>query len=143
MTTLGNSNVKNQDHANSTWFFLITPGNSASFLIDSYNFHVLQYSWKFHEPNPLFGFFWNSPIFNSSPMQHLRWCSLWQKINNGWKLLLIVVTYCFVLNVTELIWLWNASMNLDEGNKVLSTIYMFKVNKKTLELSLKYIQSEQ
>ena len=31
-------------------------------------------------------------IFNSSPVQHLRWSSLWQKNGNGWKLLLNVVT---------------------------------------------------
>ena len=32
-------------------------------------------------------------IFNSSPMQHLRWSSSWQKKVNGWKVLLTVVTY--------------------------------------------------
>ena len=31
-------------------------------------------------------------IFNSSPMQHVRWSSLREKIDNGWKLLLTVVT---------------------------------------------------
>ena len=31
-------------------------------------------------------------IFNSSPVQHLRWSSLSQKIGNDWKLLLAVVT---------------------------------------------------
>ena len=27
-------------------------------------------------------------IFNSSPVQYLRWSSFWQKIGHGWKLLL-------------------------------------------------------
>ena len=31
-------------------------------------------------------------IFKPNPMQHLRWSSLWQKLGNGWKLLLTVVT---------------------------------------------------
>ena len=31
-------------------------------------------------------------IFNSSPIQHLRWSSLWQKISNVWKPLLTIVT---------------------------------------------------
>ena len=46
-------------------FFLSTPGNSTSFLIDPWNFHILffQYPWKFYVLNPpCFGFFLNSPI---------------------------------------------------------------------------------
>ena len=42
-------------------------------------------------------------IFNSSPVPYLRWSSLWRKTGNDWKLLLIVVTYSFVLNVTGLL----------------------------------------
>ena len=42
-------------------------------------------------------------ILNSSFMQHLRWSSLCQKIGNGWKLLLTVVTENFVLNETGLL----------------------------------------
>ena len=42
-------------------------------------------------------------IFNSSPMQHLRWNSLWRKISNGWKLLLAFVTWSFFVNVVGLL----------------------------------------
>ena len=42
-------------------------------------------------------------IFSSSPMQHLRWSYLWQKIGNSWKLLLTVVIAIFILNVTRLL----------------------------------------
>ena len=52
------------------YFFLNTPGNSTSFLIDPWNFHVLflKYPWKFHVLNPLcLDFFWNSP-FDKNPI---------------------------------------------------------------------------
>ena len=42
-------------------------------------------------------------IFSLSPMQHLRWSSLTQKIGNHWKLLLIVVTESSVLNTVGLL----------------------------------------
>ena len=42
-------------------------------------------------------------IFSLSPMQHLRWSSLRQKIGNNWKLLLIVVTESSVLNTVGLL----------------------------------------
>ena len=42
-------------------------------------------------------------IFRSSPMQRLKWSSLWQKIKNSWKLLLTVLTESFVLHVTGLL----------------------------------------
>ena len=38
-------------------------------------------------------------VFNSSPMQHLRWSSLWLKIGNGWNLFFSVVTNSFILNL--------------------------------------------
>ena len=40
-------------------FFLNTPGNFTSFLVEPWNFHMLflQYPWKFHDLNPPFGFF--------------------------------------------------------------------------------------
>ena len=60
VTPLGNSKVKNQDPCNFHMsFYLSTPGNSTSFLIDPSNFHIffLQYSRKFHVLNlPLFFF---------------------------------------------------------------------------------------
>ena len=46
-------------------FFLNTPGNSTSFLIDPLNFHMLflQYPQIFHVLNsPCLDFFWNSPL---------------------------------------------------------------------------------
>lgn len=46
-------------------FFLTTCGNSASFLIDLWNLHILffLYPWKFHLLNhPCLDFFWNSQI---------------------------------------------------------------------------------
>ena len=49
----------------------------------------------------------------SSPMQHLRWSTLWQKLGNGWKLLLTVV-----LNVTGFLDLTLKCIDLDQGNKV-------------------------
>ena len=42
-------------------------------------------------------------IFSSSPTQHLRWSSLWQKIRNSSKLFLTIVTESFVLSVTGLL----------------------------------------
>ena len=54
--------------SHSTWVFRERyRGNSTSFLIDPWNFHVIQYPWKFHvSPNSchLLGldFFWNSPL---------------------------------------------------------------------------------
>ena len=41
------------------YFFLVTLGNSTSFLINPWKFHMLflWYPWKFHILNPLFGFF--------------------------------------------------------------------------------------
>ena len=58
--------------------FLITPGNSISFLIDLWISHMLflQYSWKLHFANPpVWIFFW------SSPFEHLlRLDSNWLKI---------------------------------------------------------------
>ena len=42
-------------------------------------------------------------IFSSSPVQYLRWSSLWQKIGNSCKLLLTVTTKSFVLDVTGLL----------------------------------------
>ena len=71
-------------------FFLITPGNCTSFLIDP---HFSEFC---HVPYSLFStphldFIWSSPILNLSPMQHQRWSSLWQK-KCYW---LIVVTYSF------------------------------------------------
>ena len=48
-------------------FFLCTPKNSTSFLIDPWNFHTffLLYPWKFHvhNPHPCLDFFWNSPFW--------------------------------------------------------------------------------
>ena len=61
----------NKTHGNSIWVFLEHPclGNSTSFLIDPWNFHMLflQYPSKFHVPQPLLlcwhlDFFWNSPF---------------------------------------------------------------------------------
>ena len=46
-------------------FFLITLGNSTSFLIDPWNFYMFfpQYPWKFHVLNPpCLDFLWNSPL---------------------------------------------------------------------------------
>ena len=52
---------KNQDGWKFHEFFLNTPGNSTSFLLDPWNFLMLflQYPWKFRvfNPPPLFGFF--------------------------------------------------------------------------------------
>ena len=44
-------------------FFSNTPGNSTSFLIDPWHFHMvfLQYPWKFHVLNPSLGFFLKQP----------------------------------------------------------------------------------
>ena len=39
-------------------------------------------------------------IFNSRPMQHLKWRPLRQNIGNGWTLLLTAVTKSFILNPT-------------------------------------------
>ena len=47
---------KTKTPGNSTWFFfLVTPGNSTSFLINLWKFHMLflWYPWKFHIFNPL------------------------------------------------------------------------------------------
>ena len=60
-------------------------------------------------------------------MQHLRWNSLCQKIGNGWKLLLTVVTQNFVLNETGLL---NLTLKLID-KFIPSGIQMFKVSKKT------------
>ena len=64
-----NSKDKNQDPWKfHTIFFLIIPGNSTSFFIDSWSFHIpfFQSLWKFHVLNPpsppMFVFFWNSPL---------------------------------------------------------------------------------
>ena len=51
----------------SHYFFLVTLGNSASFLINPWKLHLLflWYPWKFHFFNPTFwNFFWYSPIQN-------------------------------------------------------------------------------
>ena len=73
LTSLGNSKVKNQETktpGNSTNFSLVALGNSTSFLINPWKFHMLfvWYHCKFHILNPpapsppcLF-FFWNSPM---------------------------------------------------------------------------------
>ena len=51
-------------------FFLNTPGNPTSFLIDPWNFDMLflQYPWIFHVLNhpqpPCLDFFWNSPFID-------------------------------------------------------------------------------
>ena len=72
-------------------------------------FHLImgvthQYFPRFHlnmGVTPMFfTIFLDVTIFNSSPMKHLRWSSFWQKIHNGWKLLLSDVTKSFVLNKT-------------------------------------------
>ena len=71
-------------------------------------------------------------ILNSSPMQHLRWSSLWHKIVNGWNLFLTVLTYSFVLNVTGLLdptLKCIDEFTLRQQNNS-SAIYMFKVSKK-------------
>ena len=57
-------------------------------------------------------------IFKPNPMQHLRWSSLWQKLGNGWKLLLTVVTWSFVLNVTWFLDLTLKCINLYQCNIV-------------------------
>ena len=72
----------------------------------------------------------------------LRWSSLWQKIVNGWKLLLIVLTWRFVVNVTELLDLTLKCINefrLRQYSNP-SAIYMFKVSKKTLQQCVKYMK---
>ena len=47
------------------YFFLVTLGNSTSFLINPWKLHMLflWYAWKFHILNPsCLDFFWNIPI---------------------------------------------------------------------------------
>ena len=44
-------------------FFLNTPGNSTSFLIDPWNFHMLYLT-------PIWVFFWNSPMLRSGQVPH-------------------------------------------------------------------------
>ena len=60
------SGSKTKSHGKYT-SFLYTPGNSTSFLIDPWNFHMLflQYPWKFHVFNPrhCLDFFWYSPFW--------------------------------------------------------------------------------
>ena len=82
---------------------------------------------------PLIPFFEDHvTIFNSSPMQHLGWSFLWQKIGNGWKLLLTVSIVSFVLNVTQLL---DPTLECIDKfrfrqQSVPSIIYMFRVSKK-------------
>ena len=59
-------------------------------------------------------------IFNSSPMQHLRWSSFWQK-SNDWKLLLTFVTENFIINIAGL---------LDLTLKCINKFTLFNVSKK-------------
>ena len=56
----------------------------------------------------------HATIFNSSPMQQLRWSSLWQKINYSWKLL-TVVTESFILNMTGLLRVGTPSLFIKKG----------------------------
>ena len=64
---LGNLKVENQDPLKLQDFFLYTPGNSTSFLIQPLNFYMffLQYPGKFHvlNPNSYMDFFWNIPFW--------------------------------------------------------------------------------
>ena len=81
---------KTKTHGNSACFFPDHPWklhfffNWPTFLrILSCSLFIIQYSWKFHilnPPPPHLDFIWSSPILNSSPMQHQRWSSLWQKM---------------------------------------------------------------
>ena len=57
-------------------------------------------------------------IFNLSPMQHLRWSSLWQKLGNGWKMLLTAVAYNFVIIVTGFLDPTLKCIDLDQGNRI-------------------------
>ena len=65
-----------------------------------------------------------------------------QKIVNDWKLLLIALTWHFVLNVTELLDLTLKCINefrLRQYSNP-SAIYMFKVSKKILQQCVKYMK---
>ena len=69
LTTLENFKVENQDPWKLHDFFLYTPGNPTSFLIDLLNFHMffVQYPLKSHVLNPLFfRFFLKQLILESS-----------------------------------------------------------------------------
>ena len=46
-----------------------------------------------------FRIFLDVAMFSSSPMQHLRWSSMWPKKGNSWKLLLTVVTESLSLKI--------------------------------------------
>ena len=71
-------------------------------------------------------------IFKPSARSKME--SLWQKLGNGWKLLLTVVTESFVLNVTGFLDPTLKCIDLDQGNKLLHLpITCSKSAKNTLE----------
>ena len=78
------------------------------------------------------------------PMQHLRWNSLLKKIWNSWKQLLTVVTKSFILNVTGLLGL--TLKHIDElrlrQQSIPSSIFMFKISKKTPKAATKQQQQK-
>ena len=67
-------------------FFLVTPGNSTSFLINPWKFHMLfrWYSWKLHILNPpCLVFFWNSPLI------------CWPRKNSAQPVAQFLITFLF------------------------------------------------
>ena len=76
---------KTKTHGNSAWFFPDHPWKLDFFFNWPPEFSHVPYSVLLELPYPQpspphLDFIWSSPILNSSPMQHQRWSSLWQKM---------------------------------------------------------------
>ena len=70
------------------WKGTLRASNRASFS----SFHKVMFKQEWCPKIPFRIVVDHITIFHSSPMQHLRWSSLRQKLGNSWKLLLTVVS---------------------------------------------------
>ena len=84
---------------------------------------IWKLSWHFEHWTAYF----DCHIAQFEPYKHLRWSSLWWKIDNGWKLLLTVVTELHLKGILQqkLSIFWNERLGISEMKQLKNFFFLF------------------